>query len=133
MVADKLNMKTFLFSLAILSTGCSSMHLQYDADIKTEQGIAHYTFQKSYSTSGMAWACGFTAIFYGGACWAYKSKPWNSEEEQLASDAKVELMSKYKVSQFEINTQNISRLEWDRRSTGSNLIYYANPAKVSEK
>lgn len=116
--------------LMVLLCGCSSMQMRYAAEIQTDKGPAHYTYEntyeKTYRTAGTAWACGFTAIFYGGYCWAYLGKPYDGEAKTVASDAASELREKYQITNVEVKSETIQRLSWNPSTTKSNFELKSN-------
>ena len=104
------------------------MHLQYRADIQTDRGLAHYTYDRSYSISGTAIGCGFTGIMWGGWCWAYYGKPYGSEADKFTNDAASELRDKYQIANFEIKWSIIERHGWNEISPRSEINFEKLPA-----
>ena len=111
--------------LTCLNTGCSSMTLQYSAELQTDKGQAHYTYEKTYGLQSAETWCWITAIFYGGSCWAYLGQPYENRERAIADDAQAELHSKYSVKTFEVRSERVERLSWNRTTKKSNFVLQA--------
>lgn len=111
----------------VLTVNCTSMNMAYEADLQTEQGPAHFTYERTYKTRGYAWACGLTAIFYGGWCWFYFAKPKTSDKREIMADAQEEIRTKYHLDKFEIRSEFAHKRSWDDLPTRSNLVYLYPP------
>jgi len=109
-----------LFSLifAVFLSSCSSARLKYTGSIiteKTEQPSS-FVYEGNYEVGDLRIWCILTAIFYGGACWAYITLPTESMENGIMSDAEkriVELTGKEKIVYVK-DTKFIEQREWDR-------------------
>lgn len=113
------DMRTLAFIvLCLFMMGCSSIRMNYSADLNLENGQeAKFSFKKSYDVSGgIPLFCGLTAIFLGGACWYYLAMPTVPQERQFEEDAKVELNKKVTKSKFTISSQKIERDGWSDKS-----------------
>ncbi len=120
-------MKNLIGSLLIFAMlGCTSIRMRYEADVENgDNGEAgHYTYEKSYSTTGSAVSCWISAVFYGGWCWTYLAKPWGNETGALISDAQTELHSRYKFGQIILKSESTMKVNWESGSTTSNFIPY---------
>lgn len=106
------------------------MDMRYEAVVDTDNGPQYYTYEETVKTKGAAWACGLTAIFYGGACWGYLGQPYESSEKQLRSNAINELKEKYGVANPVVRSENIHRLSWTERPKTS-LLTPRSPANAS--
>lgn len=51
-----------------------------------------YEATESHSTTGLATLCALTAIWYGGACWAYLALPFDDHEALALSNANLDVM-----------------------------------------
>jgi hypothetical protein len=47
-----------------------------------------YEATESHDLTGLAVACGFTWMFYGGACWAFLAAPWDGQEASALEHAR---------------------------------------------
>lgn len=104
--------------LIMLSVSCSTMRLQLKAPYKSAQGTGTMLYERSYNVGGgMPLWCGLTAIFYGGACWAYLGMPFVPHEEKLVKDATQELNTKLGSTDAVIETPEVNRLSWSSAET----------------
>lgn len=110
---------------ALFLSSCASMRMRYEADVEDGQNKSgHFTYEKTYSTTGSAVGCWLTAIFYGGWCWAYLAKPFGSEIEILTAEAQGELRNKYDYAHIVLKSESILRMNWQLGSTTSNYLPY---------
>lgn len=73
------------FLAAALGSGCTA-HTTVRGDLLVDRGgavpeVFHYEAVTEHDTSALAVACAFTAVFYGGACWAYAFLPFDNHED----------------------------------------------------
>jgi hypothetical protein len=108
--------------LFVLATGCNSLSLRYEADIETDKGMAHYTFDETVKTHWQAAGCGITAIFYGGFCWRYFGEPFSGARSEISADAEKTIREKYQITKYEIKTDSIKKLGWFSAPTRSNFV-----------
>ncbi len=106
-----------------------NLNLKYEAIIETpEQGTAQYTFEESVKTRTAAWLCGFTAIFYGGYCWAYLAYPRTNQSDEIKEDAQRELKERYHITNFEVKSDGVTKADWNENSPKSNLVFQGKKA-----
>lgn len=99
--------------IALFLSSCTSIRMQYDAELKTEDGrTGSYVYQKSYDTSSIAVFCGLSAIFFGGACWYYVVMPTVPQENQTSKDALTHLDALLKDSNYEIVSSHTDKISW---------------------
>lgn len=120
--------------IALLSTSCTSIRMQYDAELKTEDGrTGSYVYQKSYDTSSFALFCGLTVIFFGGACWYYTVMPSVPQEKQTRKDALNELDALLKNSSYEILSSHTDKVSWQDSREASDLQFPNSGASQSAR
>lgn len=116
------------FPLVILSlsfVSCSSIRLQYDADVQTKDGKAgQFHFEKSYNVGGgqPLW-CGLSFIFFGGACWYYLVMPTVPEKHILEADAEAALQKKLGSSPVSTENVKIDQVSWSNEPPTSELKF----------
>ncbi len=94
------------------------MRLQLKSPYKSAQGGGSLIYERSYDVGGgMPLWCGLTAIFYGGACWAYLAMPFVPHEERLVKDAIAELQAKLRSADAIIEAPVVKRLSWSSAET----------------
>ena len=85
-------------ALALLLCSCTSVQTRTKGDLlvyKDEQAkpeIYGYEAVESHDIGGLALWCGFTAIFYGGACWGYLAQPGETERRKAIEHAKEDAL-----------------------------------------
>ncbi|MFL5785604.1 MAG: hypothetical protein ACJ76H_13390 [Bacteriovoracaceae bacterium] len=101
---------SLLFFLMIF-TACSTIRMQVKAPYKSSQGNGHVTYERSYPVGGgMPLWCGLTAIFYGGACWAYLGMPFVPMEERAVKDATTVVNTKLGTTDAFLDGPVVKRL-----------------------
>lgn len=79
-------MRFCLLALAVgIGSGCSTTAtvrgtLLYEEAPGVRPTEYRYEATESFDTSGLAVWCGLTAVFYGGACWAYLALPFEDHK-----------------------------------------------------
>jgi hypothetical protein len=125
--------KLVLFiSLVSVITGCTSIRLKYEADIvssKDEGASYTYSFEKSYSTRGLAIACWITGILYGGVCWGYLGKPYAVDSTLLAEDAHKDLVENQKLTDFKVGSESVQKVSWEGGAPIGRLVPLATAIK----
>lgn len=97
----------------ILSVSCGTMRLQVKSPYKSSQGNGQITYERSYDVGGaMPLWCGVSAIFYGGACWAYLAMPFVPQEEKVLKDAVNELNTKSGATDTVLEAPEVKRISW---------------------
>jgi hypothetical protein len=115
--------------IALFLSSCTSIRMQYDAELKTEDGrTGSYVYQKSYDTSSIAVFCGLSAIFFGGACWYYTVMPTVPQENQTRKDALKNLDSLLKDSNYEVVSSHTDKIGWSGEREVSDL-QFPNPVE----
>lgn len=61
--------------------------------------------------------CGLTAIFYGGACWAYVAMPFVPQEEQIKKDALTVVNTHLGTSDVVLLAPEVNRISWGSAET----------------
>lgn len=116
-------MKLFLSLFLLVS--CGTMRLQVKAPYKSSQGTGHVTYERSYAVGGgMPLWCGLTAIFYGGACWAYLGMPFVPQEKKAVSDATSVVNSKLGATDVVLEDPIVKRISW---SSAETFVSYEEP------
>jgi hypothetical protein len=89
------------------------MRLQVKAPYKSAQGSGTMIYEKSYDVGGgMPLWCGLTAIFYGGACWAYLGMPFVPQEERIVKEATEVANARFGVTDVVLENPVVNRLSW---------------------
>lgn len=102
----------------ILAVSCGTMRLQVKSPYKSSQGNGQIVYERSYDVGGaMPLWCGLSAIFYGGACWAYLAIPFAPAEERFVKDATAELNSKLGSTDAVIENPVVKRISWTSAET----------------
>lgn len=121
-------MRRHIILMPVLLASCANMTMKYHSRIKTADGKeADFDYQKTYKTTGLAWTCGFTAIFYGGACWLYLSKPNTEESARVRDDAQYEM--KQLGIQYTVEYDRITRKSWDAEDKRQDLAFVGSPMR----
>jgi len=116
--------KSLIFGLSLL-VSCSTIRLQVKSPYKSSQGSGHVTYERSYDVGGgMPLWCGLSAIFYGGACWAYLGMPFVPDEEKIVRDATTVLNTKLGSTDAVLTTPEVKRLSW---SSAETYVSYDEP------
>ncbi len=100
------------YLILALFLSCSTIRLKVEAPYETSAGNGKMAFQKSYQLASFPWICGFTAIFYGGGCWAYLVMPMVPQEKKVIEDAKEELKNKLNVTEVTLVEPKVIQLSW---------------------
>lgn len=109
--------KLILFSL-LFTMACSTIRIQVKSPYKSSQGTGHVTYERSYDVGGgMPLWCGLSAIFYGGACWAYLGMPYVPDEEKIVKDATTVLNTKLGSTDAVLESPEVKRLSWSSAET----------------
>lgn len=111
-------MRNFLMLTLVLalSNGCSSIRMNYEAEIETQkQGVpetktVHYA--ASYELSPTPTLCGLTAIFLGGYCWFYLTMPTGNYTQAVKNDALKKLSSELKGGSYQVRDQRVFQKGW---------------------
>ena len=100
----------FLLAIVSLLTSCTAQ-LQYraiapkevkvgtdcDAQAMEQKDLIEYEYDVAVDRSGHAIACGFTAILYGGWCWAYLGMPFESQMNEAKKYGRERILSRLKL------------------------------------
>lgn len=106
-----MNKLLFLFLLVVMA--CGTIRLQVKSPYKSSQGTGFITYERTYDVSGgMPFWCGLSAIFYGGACWAYLLMPFPPDKEHVLKDATADLNSQLSSTDAVLEAPEIKRLSW---------------------
>lgn len=105
--------KALLLASLIFFSSCGTMRLYLRAPYKNTQGTGTVTYERSYPVGGgiPLW-CGLSAIFYGGACWAYLAMPFVPQQDKFVNDAVTELNSKTNSTDSVIENAEVLRISW---------------------
>jgi hypothetical protein len=78
----------------LMASACTSVQTKVTGRVRIEPAQTdvapaeyHYEALESHDVTGLAVLCWFTALFYGGACWAYLAVPFGGQEIQALSSA----------------------------------------------
>jgi hypothetical protein len=108
-----------LFSLLV---GCTHATFKYEASIQHDSlGDYEFIYSHTYPTDNEYW-CGFTAMFYGGACWSYLSMPNNEQADLLVINATSELNKQIGDNRYKTTRSKVSRVNWGHGIIQNNLI-----------
>ncbi len=92
---------------------CSTIRMQVKSPYKSAQGNGFMIYERSYSVGGgMPLWCGLSAIFYGGACWAYLGMPFVPQEDKIIKDATTVVRSKLGSEDVMLEKPEVKRLSW---------------------
>jgi hypothetical protein len=84
------------------------------------------------SIKGHAWACGLTAIAYGGWCWSYLFHPFSSHEEKTKEDAINALNSTYGASKYRVLSFETRQIDYKKANYGyDSLVLPGNVSAIS--
>lgn len=122
-------MKTFIVFIGLLTflLSCGTMRLKMKAPYKTTQGSGTMVYERSYDVGGgMPLWCGLTAIFYGGACWAYLAMPFVPQEKAFVKDATEALNEELGTSEAVLESPEVERLSW----TSAETFVQLNPDQI---
>jgi hypothetical protein len=104
------------FVLVPLLVGCTTYRGAYQADIVVDnQRTGCVRYEGDIDTSGFALACGLTAIFYGGACWAYVALPHDDDIDEMRARATAKLEAKG-VKNFQLLREDARKLDVENAS-----------------
>lgn len=108
-----------------LFIGCSTVRLQYKADVTTEDGRrAVYDLKKSYDVGGAhKTLCIVTGVFLGGSCWFYLAMPTAQQEDQISQDAQVRLAKTFPKGKYSIEKKNVDVVNWQDQEEDSTIVY----------
>ena len=119
-----------VFLILLLALSCSTMRLQVKAPYKSAQGSGTMIYEKSYDVGGgMPLWCGLTAIFYGGACWAYLGMPFVPQEERIVKEATEVANARFGVTDVVLENPVVNRLSWS--SAEPFVSYEESPSQNS--
>ena len=112
-------MNKLILLVSLLSlVSCGTMRLQVKSPYKSSQGNGFVTYERSYHVGGgMPLWCGLTAIFYGGACWAYVAMPFVPQEETAIRDTVTVLNTKLGTTDATLESPEVKRLSWTSAET----------------
>ena len=125
LMKKQLSRVAYLLFISVLSAalGCSHMTVTYRAKVEADnKESAQFELRKTYDSSAMAWTCGLTAIFYGGACWFYLIKPTGGDRAMIRDEARLTLDS-MNLGRFEIVEETFSRPRWSKEETHKNIVF----------
>lgn len=110
--------KMLLIVITAFTLSCSTMRLQVKSPYKSAQGNGVLIYERSYDVGGgMPLWCGLTAIFYGGACWAYLGMPFVPQEEKAVKDATTTVNEKLGSADAVLERPEVTRLSWTSAET----------------
>ncbi|MES2525471.1 MAG: hypothetical protein V4598_00225 [Bdellovibrionota bacterium] len=105
--------KALLLVTLVILTSCGTMRLYLKAPYKNANGTGVITYERAYPVGGaMPLWCGLSAIFYGGACWAYLAMPFVPQQDKFVSDATAELNAKTNSTDSIIENPEVLRISW---------------------
>lgn len=112
-------MKRFILPVSFLFIfSCGTMRLQVKSPYKSSQGSGHVTYERSYKVGGgMPLWCGLSAIFYGGACWAYLGMPFVPDENRALKDTTTVLNSRLGTTDVVLENPQVKRISWSSAET----------------
>src|SRR5437660_10289727 len=89
LIESTMKKSIILVFLFVFVSGCSTMRLEYKADVTKEDGQnVRYSFARSYPVGGSAETlCYITGIFLGGTCWFYFAMPTVNQSTVAEEDA----------------------------------------------
>ena len=105
---------TMILMLCAGVFGCTTTRIYYSADVTLDDGQeGAIEYERSYDTTGHATGCFFTAVFYGGWCWAYYQMPHEDQEARIRHDARAYLQRKLGTNKFSLHAEYIDRRGFD--------------------
>ena len=118
-------MKALLLATLVFLSACSTMRLNYQADVKSPDGReAQYTLKKSYPVGGgHQTLCILTGIFMGGYCWFYLTMPTKVQSQSVEDDAHLRLAKAYGSGKYEVLSRTIEIENWREEPEDSKLSY----------
>ena len=104
--------------LLVLLLSCSTIRVQVKAPYKSSKGNGFVTYERSYDVGGgMPLWCGLSAIYFGGACWAYLGMPYVPLEERSTKDALTVLNTKLESTDAILEAPVVKRVGWSSAET----------------
>lgn len=109
-----LTLKCLALVLATALAGCSSIRMEYEGEITTQDGKkAFVKAEKSYKIpSHHSTMCGITGIFAGGYCWFYLVMPTTQQRSTMESEVKSVINEKLKSTNYELVTIKNNKKNW---------------------
>lgn len=84
-----------VLAVTVMGSACFTVQTRVTADVivETAGGHTHYFYEatETHDTVGLAVACVATAIWYGGACWAYLAVPFDAQEATALRNAQLDV------------------------------------------
>lgn len=88
-------MRAAVLTVLLVASACSTTTTVRGTvliDVGGSQPTAYeYEATESHSTTGLAVFCFLTAIYYGGACWAYLALPFDDHEARAIDNAQLDI------------------------------------------
>jgi hypothetical protein len=114
-------MKISLFILlTMLLSGCATIRLKYDVDVKVTANTndktaanGKVTFEKSYPIDNQKILCMISGVLYGGACWFYLGMPNSEQMAAIKRDGKLRIQEYFEGKRLEYVSSEVSRVSWD--------------------
>ena len=129
-----------LLLVITLLSSCSTIALKHEAKFKASNGKeGKFVYKKSYPVGSIKTWCIFTAIFYGGGCWAYLTYPNEKHQNLIVTDSKNKLRTLINNQDIDFKTNEVSRISWKYINedhelflNGHGKISPSNPKKDSK-
>lgn len=111
---------------------CSHVAVEQSGEIhsKEKKYSYHYTGSVEVS-SGDRWACGLTAIIYGGWCWTYLGMPNAVQHQMIEHDVKEKVQEKIKT-EFQVDSHYTRKLGNDYILPNLSLIELEDNSKTKK-
>jgi hypothetical protein len=108
--------KTVSLLALVTLTACSTVRLEYKADVTTAEGkSAKYIFKRSYPVEGPhETLCWLTGIFLGGYCWYYLVMPTQQQSVQLEADALRRIEKAGAGRDYKIQSKWVDQDSWQQ-------------------
>jgi len=110
----------FLF---VFVSGCSTMRLEYKADVTKEDGQrVRYSYSRSYPVGGSTETlCYITGIFLGGACWFYFVMPTVDQSATAEADA-LAALNKSIGTKYKLQNKDVERVSWNQEEDKAMML-----------